>query len=144
MTHKTTLSPLKSSGADPAALPAHLTPEERDRYVRRWRRFRLLENIAWTGWAALALGYVALSHLAFTEPHWKLFFVVIFGGGFLLGMGATVWIWVLYCPRCAEMLALRGYYPLTGVLILFTPLWLRLCTKCGLKRSQLSDLAGYD
>jgi hypothetical protein len=138
MTFKTKLSPHKS-----ATLLAHLTPEERDRYVRWWRRFRLFENIAWIGWLGVAFGYLTFSYSVPTEPRWKLLFVVIFGCGFLLGMGATVWIWVLYCPRCGEMLGNRGYHPVTGMLMLVTPLWFRLCPKCGLKRKQLSDLARY-
>src|SRR5437763_7284585 len=117
MTFKTTLPLHKSadSTARPATLPADLTPKERERYVRWWRGFRLLENIAWIGWAGVTLGYLTLSYSAPTEPRWKLFFVVIFGCAFLLGMGATVWIWVLYCPRCGEMLVNRGYHQLTGI-----------------------------
>ena len=141
MTFKTTLSLRKS--ADATALPAHLTPGERDRYVRWWRRFRLLENIAWIGWAGLALGYLALGHSTPADARWKLLFSVVLGCGLLLGFGATVWIWVLYCPRCGAMLGNRGYNPLTGMLNLVTPLWFRLCTKCGLKRRQVSDLASY-
>ena len=141
MTLKAASSLRKS--ADPTALPAHLSPDERGRYVRWWRGFRLLENIAWIGWAGLALGYLSLDHLTPADPRWKLFFSVVLGCGFLLGMGTTVWIWVLYCPRCGEMLANRGHYPLTGVLMLVPTLWFRLCPKCGLKRRQLSDLASY-
>jgi len=103
----------------------------------------LLENIAWIGWLGVAFGYLTFRYSVPTELHWKLFFVVVFGCAFLLGMGATVWIWVLYCPRCGEMLGNRGYHPLTGMLMLFTPVWFRLCPKCGLKRKQLSDLASY-
>lgn len=142
MTFKITSSLRKSAGA--TALPAHLTPEERDRYVRWWRGFRLLENIAWIGWAGLALGYLALRFLAFADLRWRVLSSVVLGCGLLLGFGATVWIWVLYCPRCGAMLGNRGgYRPLTGPLMLVTPFWFRLCTKCGLKRRQLSDLASY-
>ena len=140
MTLKTTLSLRKSADATspPAALLARLIPEDRDRYVRWWRGFRRLENIAWVGWAGLALGYLSLSFLAFADPRWKLIFDVVFGCGFLLVFGATLWIWVLYCPCCGAMLLHRRF---PQVLNLFPPLWFQLCEKCGLKRRQLSDLA---
>jgi len=141
MTPKTELSPRKS--ADPTALPAHLIPDERDRYIRWWRRFRLLENGTWIGWAGVALGYWAFPSLTLTDPRWKLLFVVIFGCSFLLGLGAALWVFVLYCPRCGAMLGNRGYVFLgmLNLLVFFTFLGFRLCTKCGMKRRELSDLA---
>jgi len=117
----------------PEELSILLSPEERERYVRWWRKFRLLENATWLGWVIVALGFLGFSCL-----RWKSLLAVLVGSGFLLGLGSTLWIWVLYCPRCGAMLFERKVY---GLLLFFTPLWFRLCTKCGLSRRQLSDLA---
>ena len=72
-----------------------LVPDERERYVDWWRKFRGLENTYVAGAALSACGFWGLRH-----GHERILFATLAATGFLVGLGALLWLWVLYCPRC--------------------------------------------
>jgi hypothetical protein len=107
------------------------TPDERDKYVAWWRKFKMIERLHWGG----LLGVVLLSWLNKGQVPSLTTRVVMFGCVIVwLAFGA--WFYRLTCPRCGAIfsgglvhaLFDRFYYP-------------RKCYGCELSRSQLKRLA---
>jgi len=71
-----------------------LSHEERERYVRFWLRFKLLDTLGWLG-----LGMILFPSLLRTHLHglgWWYFSLT----GLILTVVTAIWIRLLHCPRC--------------------------------------------
>src|SRR6185312_6188744 len=111
---------------------ADLTPEERDRYLRWWHKFRILDRISWLGFG-LALG-------AYLEGHYRrsnhLSFLGAIGG--FLVLTTRVWLRLLQCPRC-------GVTYSGGWITIFSRfVFLDHCYGCDLTTKKLAELKKYD
>jgi hypothetical protein len=73
---------------------ADTTPEERERYLAWWAKFKLLDRINWLGLGlAMLSGFESRRHFA---TGWSI--MVMFG--VVLILATRVWLRVLICPRC--------------------------------------------
>ena len=68
--------------------------EERERYLRFWRNFRLLDRLGWLGFVTFALPYLLGPYL-----HWSGWRQVSLTGGGVTVVTAVL-IRLLHCPRC--------------------------------------------
>lgn len=118
-----------------------LNQEERGRYLRFWRMFKLLDTLGWVGLGTLVFVGLLVAHLR--GGGWTYF---SFAGLALVAVTA-IWIRLLPCPRCGVkfwggLLTLLPRAP--GMPRGLGPFYIGKCWGCGLSRKQLSDLAKYE
>src|SRR5262249_39925132 len=104
------------------------TPEERDRYLEWWHRFKMLDRANWLG-IGLVLGSSLLSG-RYSWSSWRTVGVA----GFCLFLVTRVWMRALTCPRCGATYS-------GGVITVinrFSPL--STCYGCDLSKRGLAAL----
>jgi|ERR1043166_3019975 hypothetical protein len=110
---------------------ADLTPEECDRYLRWWRKFRILDRICWWG---IGLGLVAyLAERYHRSDRWAILGIF---GGFLI-LATRIWLRLLDCPRCGAT------YSGGWITIFSRFVFLDHCHGCDLTTEKLAELKKY-
>jgi hypothetical protein len=118
-----------------------LSPEERGRYLRFWRRFKMLDTLGWVGLGILVFVGLLGAHLP--GNGWRYFSLTWLA----LVAVTAIWIRLLPCPRCGVkfwggLLTLLPRAP--GMPPGLGPFYIGKCWGCDLSRKQLSDLAKYE
>ena len=118
-----------------------LSAEDRERYVRFWHRFSLLDRLGWLGLVILALP--VLLDARFHQSYWRQISLT----GLVLLVVSAIWIRLLHCPRCGVQFwgGLLTLLPRTpGVPWELGAFYVGKCWGCDLSRKQLSTLAKYE
>ena len=118
-----------------------LSSEGRARYIRFWRRFKLLDTLGWAGIGMFVLPGLLGAHLR--GSGWNYFSFT----GLALAVVTAVLIRLLSCPRCGVkfwggLLTLLPRAPGTPSGLGY--FYIGKCWGCGLSRKELSDLAKYE
>ena len=71
-----------------------VTPEERDRYLAWWRKFKMLDLFNWMGIGLLLASALGSAHHSANE------WAKVAWLGFSLFVVTRIWLRVLNCPRC--------------------------------------------
>jgi hypothetical protein len=125
----------------PADNLGELSPEDRARYIRFWRRFKLLDTLGWAGIGMFVLRALLGAHLR--GSGWNYFSLA----GLALVALTAVLIRLLPCPRCGVkfwggLLTLLPRAP--GIPSGLGCFYIGKCWGCDLSRKELSDLAKYE
>ena len=104
---------------------ADITPDERDRYLSWWRRFKLLDRLNWLGLGLLLAGPLCARYVDWQTVTWL---------GLVLFVATRIWLRALTCPRCGATYS-GG---LITVIQKFS--FLGKCYGCDLSQAQLRTL----
>ena len=122
-----------SPNDSPAEQPwfADLTADERDRYLRWWRNFRILSRTSWVAGGFILGSYFLGRHHASD----RLGVVTVLA--LILVFVTRIWLRVLNCPRCGVT------YSGGLITILSRASFLDHCYGCDLTTSKLAELQKY-
>jgi hypothetical protein len=73
---------------------ADITPDERDRYLAWWAKFKMLDRLNWVGVGLVLLSYFASRR--YPSVDWRT--VVV--SGLVVTLATRIWLRSLTCPRC--------------------------------------------
>jgi hypothetical protein len=105
-----------------------LTPDERERYMACWRKFKMLDRLAWLGVGLLLAGSFSTYH---HRPNaWQPSALL----GLAIFLTTRIWLRVLTCPRCGATYS-------GGLITIFQKFsFLNKCYGCNLSQNQLRAL----
>ena len=73
---------------------AYLTPDERDRYLNWWRKFKLLDRLNWLGIGLALIGPLSVRYRPSID--WR----AVMWLGLVMYVATRIWLRALTCPRC--------------------------------------------